>query len=128
MKFNERIHMTEHDDIIFSEAQTCYLCNEEFEEEGCLSTVRDHDHRTGAYRGATHSKCNINYFSNRYLPVVCHNLRGYDSHLIIEQIYQLYPNKDIQAIPNNYEKFMSFKIGGLKILIVFNLWLLVLRS
>ena len=54
--------MTEHDDINFSEAQTCYLCNEEFEEEGCLSKVRDHDHRTGAYRGATHSKCNINYF------------------------------------------------------------------
>ena len=48
------------------------------------------------------------------MPVVCHNLRGYDSHIIIEQIYSLYPNKDIQAIPNNYEKIMSFKIGELK--------------
>ena len=29
-------------------------------------------------------------------------------------MYSLYPNKDIQAIPNNYEKFMSFKIGEFK--------------
>ena len=41
-------------------------------------------------------------------------MRGYDSHLIIEQIYSIYPNKDIQTIPNNYEQFMSFKIGELK--------------
>ena len=47
-------------------------------------------------------------------PLFCHNLRGYDGHLIIEHIYQLYPTKDIQAIRNNYEKFMSFKIGELK--------------
>ena len=53
-------------------------------------------------------------FANRYLLVVCHNLRGYDSNLIIEQIYQLYRNKDILSIPKNYEKSMSFKIGELK--------------
>ena len=34
------------------------------------------------------------YFANRYLPVVCHNMRGYHPHLTIEQIYSLYPNKD----------------------------------
>ena len=34
--------------------------------------VRDHDHRTSEYRGAVHSCCNINYFCNRYLPVVVH--------------------------------------------------------
>ena len=32
--------------------------------------VRDHDHATGKYRGAAHEKCNMNYFSSRYLPVV----------------------------------------------------------
>ena len=53
-------------------------------------------------------------FANRYLPVVCHHLAGYDSHLSIEQIYQLYPNKNILSIPTSYEKLMSFKIGELK--------------
>ena len=53
-------------------------------------------------------------FANRYLPVVCHHLAGYDSHLSIEQIYQLYQNKDILSIPTSYEKLMSFKIGELK--------------
>ena len=95
--------MTEHDNINFSEAQTCYLCNEEFEEEGCLSKVRDHDHRTGAYRGAAHSKCNINYFSNRYLPVVFHNLSGYDSHVIIKQAYEIC-DELTEMVPTCYAK------------------------
>ena len=92
----------------------CHICNKEIYRGTDNYRVRDHDHRTGKYRGPAHLKCNINYYTNRYLPVVCHNLRGYDSHLIIDQIYSLYPNQDIQAIPCSYEKFMSFKIGELK--------------
>ena len=37
--------------------------------------VRDHDDRIGKFRGACHNKFNINYYTNRYLPVVFHNLR-----------------------------------------------------
>ena len=77
-----------------------------------LIKVRDHDHRTGCYRGPAHNKCNINFFTNRYVPVVFHNLRGYDSHLIIKEIYNLFPDKDLSVIPN--EKFMSFKLGPLR--------------
>ena len=77
--------------------------------------VRDHDHATGKkYRGAAHCKCNIKYFSNRYVPVVFHNLKGYDGHQIIREAYNLYPDKDLSVIPNSYEKFMSFKLGQLK--------------
>ena len=79
-----------------------------------LKKVRDHDHRTGCYRGAAHSKCNINFFSNRYVPVVFHNLRGYDSHLIVKEMYDLFPDKDRSVIPNSYENFMSFGMGPLK--------------
>ena len=38
-------------------------------------TVRDYCHRTGRYRGAAHHMRNINYVSNRYLPVFVHNLK-----------------------------------------------------
>ena len=77
--------------------------------------VRDHCHRAGNYRGAAHSKCNINYFNNRYLPVVFHNLRGYDSHLIIKKAFDVCGRTDeINAIANSTEKFMTFSIGDIK--------------
>ena len=80
--------MTDKGKINFNNARCCYLCKEPFNADNKqLMKVRDHDHATGRYRGAAHCKCNINYFSNRYLPVVFHNLRGYDSHLIIKKVY-----------------------------------------
>ena len=76
-----------------------------------------HDHTTGKYRGAAHQKWNITYFNNRFVLVVMHHLKGYDSHLIIRQAYELNQqlgNKQIKAIPNSNEKFMSFSIGDLR--------------
>jgi hypothetical protein len=49
--------------------------------------------------------------------VVFHNLKGYDSHMIIKKAYEInnqLGNKSIDVIPNSYEKFMSFSIGDLK--------------
>ena len=66
---------------------------------------------------ATHQKCNINYFTNRFVPVVFHNLKGYDSHFILKKAYDISErlgNPKIDVIPNSYEKFMSFNIGNLK--------------
>jgi hypothetical protein len=51
--------------------------------------VRDHDHVTGKFRGAAHSKCNINFYHQRYIPVVFHNLKGYDGHFIIQKMYNI---------------------------------------
>ena len=79
--------------------------------------MRDHDHRTGQFRGAAHDKCNIKCFTNRYLTVIFHNLKGYDSHHIIREAHKINKDigqQDINAIPNSYEKFMSFSIGDLK--------------
>jgi hypothetical protein len=111
---NEEIIMTKEDHKNFNSATRCYICNEEFTFKNFK--VKDHCHRTGAYRGAAHNACNINYFTNRYLPVVFHNLRGYDSHLILKKAFDIIgDSKDkINAIPNSGEKFMTFSIGNLK--------------
>ena len=117
MRKNQDMKMTPEDKQKFRDATCCSICNGCFCEKDIK--VRDHDHRTGEFRGASHNKCNINYFNNRFLPVVFHNLRGYDSHLIIREAYKIADtlgssNPQFKVIPNSYEKFMSFDIGMLK--------------
>ena len=41
---------------------------------------------TGKYRGAAHWSCNINLKLTKTIPVIFHNLRGYDIHLIRNEI------------------------------------------
>ena len=43
------------------------------------------------------------------IPVVFHNLRGYDSHLIMQEIGKY--AKDITVIPNTTEKYVSFTMN-----------------
>ena len=43
--------------------------------------VRDRCLITGKYRGAAHWGCNISLKLTKKIPVILHNLRGYDSHL-----------------------------------------------
>jgi hypothetical protein len=96
----------------FKDATTCYICNGTYTAKNYK--VRDHDHSTGRYRGAAHTRCNICYYSNRYLPVFFHNLKGYDSHHILRAAIDIVDKDTITAIPQSTEKFMTFKIGDLK--------------
>ena len=115
MKHNEEMKMGKQDTSDFKNATCCSIWKQGFK-SGDVK-CRDHDHRTGQCRGATHQKCNINYFCNIYTPVIFHNLRGYDSHFIINQAHSILKelgNPKIDAIPNSYEKFMSFNIGNLR--------------
>jgi len=63
----------------FSNAADCFICGEKL---GC-DRVKDHCHLTGDFRGPAHSKCNMQYEVHKFIPVVLHNLRGYDSHFIV---------------------------------------------
>ena len=109
MKKNEPMVITPEEQEQHDKATHCHICNKELNGD----SVRDHDHETGKYRGAAHSKCNINYFKRRCVPIVFHNLKNYDSHFIIKQAFSL-KCKNIWAIPNNNEKFISFGWGPLK--------------
>ena len=45
---------------------------------------------------------------SKKLPMIFHNLRGYDSHLIIKELSKF--NCNINVIPNGLEKIMSFSL------------------
>ena len=88
--------------ILFEEAKICHIC----ETELLKDKVRDHCHFTGQYRGAAHNKCNINCRKPRVLPVIFHNLQGYDAHLFIKQLGSL--QGELSCIPSTEEKYISF--------------------
>ena len=64
---------------------------------------------TGKYKDAAHWSCNVNLKLGRKIPVIFHNLRGYDSHLIIREISKF--NVKVTVIPNGLEKYMAFTIN-----------------
>ena len=46
---------------------------------------------------------------SKKIPVIFHNLRGYDSHLIIKEVSKF--DVKVNVIPNGLEKYMAFKIN-----------------
>ena len=70
--------------------------------------VRDHCHITGKYREAAHYPCNINLKISKMTPLIFHNLKGYDSHLIFKGLSNF--NVKISVIPNGLEKYMAFTL------------------
>ena len=86
----------------FNRAVECYICKKELLND----KVRDHCHFTGKYRGAAHNNCNLQCRKPMILPVVFHNLQGYDAHLFIKQFSRL-PG-DLSCIPSTEEKYISF--------------------
>ena len=91
----------------FQLSNSCWSCDKLFDVGD--DKVRDHGHITGKYRGAAHRSCNINLKLTKKIPVMFHNLRGYDSHLIIKEISKF--DVKVSVIPNGLEKYMAFTIN-----------------
>ena len=124
-EFNKPLQMTKKDEKEFQKADECYICNKKYTDEDIK--VRDHCHITGKYRGSAHQECNLKLRVNPKeikIPVIFHNLRGYDSHFIMQEIGEIVKNHtytnnkgekcemNINAIPNNMEKYMAFMLGN----------------
>ena len=108
----KKMIFTEEDKKRFNKSKECWICEEPLKD----NKVRDHCHYTGRYRGAAHNSCNLKYRKPKFIPVFFHNLSGYDSHLFIKKLGS--PNENMDCIPNNEEKYISFskniKVGEYK--------------
>ena len=84
----------------------CHICFKPFNSKE--PKVRDHCHYTGRYRGPTHSLCNLRYRIPSYIPVVFHNLSGYDACLFIKELGK--KSRDMEVIARNKEDYISFSV------------------
>lgn len=115
--FDEKRLVMTHDDVVKHERATeCYICKYPFaapnsERKAKANVkVRDHDHITGAYRGAAHSHCNLQLRRTYKVPVIIHNFRGYDSHLLVRAM-GLFKDRQIQVIGQTMEKYLTMSWG-----------------
>ena len=119
--FNKPLVMTEVDKQHFKTIDRCHIYTDKDVH------VRDHCHITGKFRGTAHQECNLKLRikpEDIKIPIIFHNLCGYDSHFIMQQIGEIakkhgYTNKkgekqdfNINAIPNNMEKYMAFMLSN----------------
>ena len=86
-----------------------YICFKPF--TGKNTKVRDHYHYTGRYRAAAHRNCNLQYKIPSYIPVVFHNLAGYDAHLFIRELAASKPGgAKMWVIAKNKKDYITFSI------------------
>ena len=103
-KFKKPIEMSSKDIENYGKATVCYACKKEFTPEN--HRVKDHCHYTEVYRGAAHNTCNLRMKQPKFIPVLFHNLEGYDAHLFIRNLGV--SSGDIKCIPKMEEKYISF--------------------
>ena len=137
-EFQKPLNMTGVNERDFQNATKCHICERKFNEDNPLKEkVRDHCHITGKYRGAAHRDCNLKWAISPQklkIPVIFHNLKGYDCHFIMQKlgklinedvVYDIAEFKDpdgkvheskssinIGVIASNFEKYMGFRLGN----------------
>jgi len=140
--FNKPLERTPEEERDISNSTSCDICGRKYKAGDENGPVRDHCHITGKYRGSAHNDCNLKLrldSESIKIPVIFHNLKGYDSHFIMQKngkmieeeivhdvvLVRKDPNKsatddditeinkkiDINIIAKNFEKYMSFRLG-----------------
>ena len=101
---NKDMIFTPENEKEFINALNCWICGEYLGND----RVRDHCHFTGKFRGAACNSCNLKLRRQNNISVFFHNLAGYDSHLFIKKLGTPEEKENIDCIPNNEEKYISF--------------------
>ncbi|KYM90760.1 hypothetical protein ALC53_01754 [Atta colombica] len=108
----------------YCSATRYHICEKPFALDD--TRVRDHCHLTDRYCGPAHSNCNVNYKNSFHIPIVFHNLSGYDAHFIIKEIATAYMTcfiYHVDSIKNKTEK--NFQKNGIKLRFIYSFKFLV---
>ncbi len=115
LKTSKPIVITKSEENRHEKTEGCYACgiefkatrvNEKTKKEEKVIKCADHCHITGKYRGAACDKCNLRTRVPKFVPVLFHNLEGYDAHLFVKSLGL--EEGDIRCIPKTHEKYISF--------------------
>ena len=120
LKSTQPLLMTKDDHQKFDTATHCCLCDKAFPDADVK--VRHHQHFSfegkfiqphSNFIGAAHNKCNILAKDCKFIPVIFHYLKKFDSHLIMQGLDSS-RQSNIKCIPQTLEKYISFSIGSLR--------------
>ena len=102
--------MEKEDEENYNKNHFCWICENEIIK--IKDKVKDHCHFTGKFRGPAHKSINLKLKIKpnvTKVPVVIHNLKGYDSHLILkklqnttENISRIADNNDLNHLVLDY--------------------------
>ena len=106
--FYKNLKMTIEDEENHQNSQNCWICNQKIINN--KDKVRDHCHITGKYRGPAHKECNSKLRIPRKIPIIFHNLEGYDGHLIFRELNN-FKDIDVQVIPKTDKRYMSIIVN-----------------
>ena len=103
-KFNQKFRMTIEDENNYKNSQDCCICNQKIKDK---EEVRYRCYLTSEYK-----ECKECSKIPRKLPIIFHNLEGYDGQLIFRDLNNS-KDIDIQVISKTNEKYMSIIIRAL---------------
>ena len=108
--------MSNLDIIHFNQATTCYMCEKKFPEDSLneiVDKVRDHNHATGKFIGASCNKCNLRRRKPSTLRIFVHNGSRYDFHFIVKALGKFTDQvEQIKVLPFNGENFRTISFNS----------------
>ena len=103
--FSKNLIITEEEEKQFQLTNICWMCEKIIKDK----KVRDDCHIARKFRGAAHWSLKINLQLTKKVPLIFHNIKGYDIHLIYNELKRF--DVKIDIIPNGLEKYVAFMIN-----------------
>ena len=109
--------LTEEEKESYKNQKLCHICEKEFctDNNKEMRKVRDHCDYAGKYRGAAHSKCNLNYKIVKEIFVLFHNGSIYDYQFIMKYLARKFEG-NFECLGENTDKYISFIVPFKKVI------------